>query len=119
MDSVGSAVPAPTNTAPEIRISVRSGLWSIETNHFRQINRASLQFADTIHWVQGMGSKGTHLAYNIDANAAFNGGNVPDPNFGVVTESVSGGNSIYHSLQLSLEKRFSKGFSIASSAITA
>ena len=66
-----------------------------------------------------MGSRGTHLAYNIDANAAFNGGNVPDPNFGVVTESVSGGNSIYHSLQLSLEKRLSKGFSIASSAITA
>jgi hypothetical protein len=60
-----------------------------------------------------VGSKGTHLAYNIDANAAFNGGNVPDPNFGVVTESVSGGNSIYHSLQLSLEKRFSKGFSVA------
>ena len=28
------------------------------------------------------GSKGTHLAYNIDANAALNGGDAPDPTRG-------------------------------------
>ena len=67
---------------------------------------------DLIARVGYVGSKGTHLAYNIDANAAFNGGDVPDPNFGVVTESISGGNSNYHSLQLSLNKRFSRGFTL-------
>ncbi len=82
-------------------------LWSWNLTVERQLQD------DLIARIGYVGSKGTHLAYNIDANAAFNGGNVPDPNFGVVTESVSGGNSIYHSLQLSLEKRFSKGFSLA------
>jgi hypothetical protein len=82
-------------------------LWSWNLTVERQLRN------DLIARLGYVGSKGTHLAYNIDANAPFNGGNVPDPNFGVVTESVSGGNSIYHSLQLSLEKRFSKGFSLA------
>jgi hypothetical protein len=68
---------------------------------------------DLIARVGYVGSKGTHLAYNIDANAALNGGDVPDPNFGVITESVSGGNSIYHSMQLSVEKRFSHGLGIS------
>jgi hypothetical protein len=66
-------------------------------------------------------SKGTFLGYNIDVNAAVNGpgattGNTqarrPNQNFQSVVEDVSGGNSIYNSLQATLEKRFSSGFSV-------
>ena len=63
-------------------------------------------------------SKGTFLGYNLDLNpAAFgpgaNGSNTqarrPNQNFQNIVEDVSGGNSIYNSLQVSLEKRFSAG----------
>ena len=64
-------------------------------------------------------SKGTHLSYNTDLNAAVYGagattGNTqarrPNQDFQSITQNVSGGNSIYNSLQLSLDKRFSHGF---------
>jgi hypothetical protein len=64
-------------------------------------------------------SKGTHLGYNSDVNAPLPGpgatsGNEsqrrPNQNFQEVVEDISGGNSIYNSLQVSMEKRFSKGF---------
>ncbi len=65
-------------------------------------------------------SKGTHLGYNSDVNAPLptpnaTAGNAdqrrPDQNFVQVIEDVSGGNSIYNSLQVSMEKRFTHGFS--------
>ena len=68
-----------------------------------------------------VGSKGTHLGYNTDVNAArvFPGASNIDPqarrpyqDFTQVTQNVSGGNSIYNSLQLSVDKRFSHGFTI-------
>lgn len=64
-------------------------------------------------------SKGTHLGYNTDVNAPLPAANAtsanqdqrrPDRNFVQVIEDVSGGNSIYNSLQVSLEKRFTHGF---------
>ena len=68
------------------------------------------------------GSKGTHLGYNSDVNAplpapgataANESQRRPNQNFQEVVEDVSGGNSIYNSLQVSLEKRFSQGFTVS------
>ncbi len=76
---------------------------------------------DVLARVAYVGSKGTHLGYNNDVNAArvFPGGSELDPqtrrpnqDFNQLTQNISGGNSIYNSLQLSMEKRFSQGFSI-------
>jgi hypothetical protein len=67
-------------------------------------------------------SKGTFLGYNIDINASAygpgaNGNNTqarrPNQNFQSIVEDVSGGNSIYNSLQVSLDKRFSDGFNVS------
>ena len=66
-----------------------------------------------------VGSKGTHLGFNTDINAArvFPGGsNIdaqtrrPFQQFGQITQDVSGANSNYNSLQIGLDKRFSHGF---------
>ncbi len=66
-------------------------------------------------------AKGTHLGFNSDVNApqVFPGAASIDAQqrrtfreFAMVTQNISGGNSIYNSLQLSLEKRFSHGFSL-------
>jgi len=67
-------------------------------------------------------SKGTFLGYNIDINASAYGPGAntnntqarrPNQNFQSVVEDVSGGNSIYNSLQVSLDKRFSNGFNVS------
>jgi hypothetical protein len=67
-------------------------------------------------------SKGTHLGYNSDVNAPLPApgattGNEsnrrPNQNFQEVVEDISGINSIYNSLQVSLEKRFSHGFNVS------
>ncbi len=66
-------------------------------------------------------SKGTHLGYNTDINAPkyFPGAadidlakRRPYQGFDLITQNISGGNSIYHSMQLSADKRFSKGFTV-------
>ena len=66
-------------------------------------------------------SKGTFLGYNPDLNPAVYGpgattGNTqarrPNQTFQQIIEDVSGANSIYNSLQVSLEKRFSNGFNV-------
>jgi hypothetical protein len=56
------------------------------------------------------GSKGTHLAFNTDLNAAVNGVR-PNRNFGKITQNTSGANSQYHSLVIGLDRRFAHGFS--------
>ena len=69
-----------------------------------------------------VGSKGTHLGYNSDVNAPLPGpgataGNEtqrrPNQNFLEVVQDISGGNSIYNALQVSVEKRFSHGFTVS------
>ena len=68
-----------------------------------------------------VGSKGTHLGINTDVNAAryFPGAEDidadlrrPYSDFTQITQNVSGANSIYNSLQLGLDKRFSHGFTL-------
>ena len=68
-----------------------------------------------------VGSKGTHLGYNSEVNAPLPGPGAtldnedarrPNQNFVQVIEDVSGGNSIYNALQVSVDKRFSHGFTV-------
>ena len=78
--------------------------------------------ADLLVRVGYAASKGTHLGYNNDVNAPYPSPGAtaanesqrrPDQNFLEVVEDVSGGNSIYNALQVSLEKRFSHGFTVS------
>src|SRR5258708_33179500 len=64
-----------------------------------------------------VGSKGTHLGYNSDVNAALPGPGAtaanesqrrPDQNFLDLVQDISRGNSMYDSLQGSVEKRFAQ-----------
>jgi hypothetical protein len=66
-------------------------------------------------------TKGTYLPYNTNLNPAIFGPGAtvantqqrrPNQDFQTLIRDFSGANSIFHSLQLSLEKRFSRGFSI-------
>jgi hypothetical protein len=77
---------------------------------------------DVLARVAYAASKGTFLGYNPDLNAAVYGpgattGNTqarrPNQTFQNIIEDVSGGNSIYNSLQVTLEKRFSDGFNVS------
>ena len=86
-------------------------LWSWNLTAERQL------LANTVLRVGYVGSKGTHLSYNTDANAPVydpvsGTATSPDPNFGQVVMDTSGGNSIYHSIQLTVEKRMSHGFAV-------
>jgi len=87
-------------------------LWNWNLTVERQLR------SDTVVRAAYVGSKGTHLSYNTDANApvydpASGTSNVPDANFGQIPFDTSGGNSIYHSVQLSVEKRMSHGFAVS------
>lgn len=72
-----------------------------------------------------VGSKGSHLFNQIEGNPAVfragattantNARRLYAPDFGTVALQTSNGNSIYHSLQLSLNKRFSRSFSLLAS----
>jgi hypothetical protein len=68
-----------------------------------------------------VGSKATHTAYNVDQNAAPYGPSAtpdniqqrrPNQDYQSINESISGGNSIYNALQLSVDKRLSSGLSL-------
>jgi len=72
-----------------------------------------------------VGSKGTHLFNQIEGNPAVyragattantNARRLYAPDFANVAVQMSNGNSNYNSLQLSLNKRYAKGFSILAS----
>jgi hypothetical protein len=68
-----------------------------------------------------VGTKGTFLPYNVDLNhAVYSPGATvadtqqrrPNSDFQTLISDISGGNSIYNALQLSLERRFSRGLSV-------
>ncbi len=67
-------------------------------------------------------SAGRFLPYNNDPNAplpspaataANEQARRPYQQFGQITEDFSGGNSLYNALQITLEKRFSRNFSVS------
>jgi len=69
----------------------------------------------TIGWV---GTKGTALLQTVDGNPTLPVNNARgtlrvNPSLGLVRLRCNCGSSIYHSLQTSLEKRFSRDFSVA------
>jgi hypothetical protein len=62
-----------------------------------------------------VGSKGTHLADRRNINQSSPGGTSPFPQFGPIAYSESAASSIYHSLQMRAEKRWSRGLSFLAS----
>ena len=65
-----------------------------------------------------VGTKGTHLSVLRNLNqqlfnaAGFGTGVIPYPNLGPIEYRDNGGNSNYHGGELTVEKRFSRGFSL-------
>lgn len=77
---------------------------------------------DLLARVSYVGSKSTHLNYNTDINAPLPSPTAtadnedarrPYSQFLQFTQNVAGANSNYNALQLSLEKRFSRGFTMS------
>jgi hypothetical protein len=67
--------------------------------------------------VGGVSTKGTALFQSLDGNPTVpgtNGARRVDPTRGIIRQRANSASSIYHSLQVSLEKRLSKGVSMAS-----
>jgi outer membrane receptor protein involved in Fe transport len=70
--------------------------------------------------VDYVGTKGTYLSTLRNLNQQFfnpdgtGSGVIPYPNLGAIEYRDNGGNSSYHGLELTLEKRFSRGFSLHS-----
>jgi hypothetical protein len=81
------------------------------------------QFAkDVLARIAYVASVGRHLAYNTDANAPLPSPTAtadnedarrPYQNFLQMTQDRSGANSVYNALQVSVEKRFSRGVSVS------
>lgn len=66
--------------------------------------------------VGGVSTKGTALFQSLDGNPTVpgtNGTQRVDPTRGIIRQRANSASSIYHSLQASLEKRLSKGVSMA------
>ncbi len=82
-----------------------SQVWTWNLTAERQLGK------DVVFRLGYAGSKGTHLSFNTDMNAGVNGER-PNPDFDIVTQDHSGANSNYNALQLGIEKRMSKGFSL-------
>jgi hypothetical protein len=76
-------------------------------------------FSSWIGTVAYVGSKGNHLFMSAEANPGIFGrpGNLNQrrllaPNFAQVTDMSSRGNSVYHALQLNVNKRLTRGLSV-------
>ncbi|HYM12635.1 MAG TPA: hypothetical protein VEU62_17995, partial [Bryobacterales bacterium] len=113
----------PKNVAFELPVTAvsYSGAWKPAQVQSWNIAVEHQVRADLLARVAYVGSKGTHLGYNTDLNAPpFGPGasadNIDDrrpyQNFATVIEDEAGATSIYNSLQATLEKRFSKNFSV-------
>ncbi|QOY87286.1 TonB-dependent receptor [Paludibaculum fermentans] len=77
---------------------------------------------DLLARISYVGSKGTHLNYNTDINAPLPSPTAtadneddrrPYSQFLQFTQNIAGANSSFNALQLSLEKRFSRGFTLS------
>jgi Carboxypeptidase regulatory-like domain/TonB dependent receptor len=112
----GLIVPVPT-LASQVRSTVAADFRAPAAEQFSlQFQReVAANWALTIGWI---GTKGTGLFQSVDGNPTLpannnNGTLRIDPTRGVVRLRCNCASSIYHSLQSSLEKRLSAGFSMA------
>jgi hypothetical protein len=82
-----------------------SQVWTWNLTLERQV------FPDVVVRTGYAGAKGTHLGFNTDRNAGIR--NVrPNPDFDKIIQDIAGANSIYNSLIVGFDKRFSKGLSV-------
>jgi hypothetical protein len=100
--------PSPNTLSPDITTSYMQN-WNFMVE--RQLSRSATA---SIGYV---GSKGTRLIRSRDLNQPRPSPEPletrrPNPDFGNIFFSESGGNSNYHSLQASVDRRFSGGFSV-------
>ncbi|MFN7923902.1 MAG: TonB-dependent receptor [Bryobacteraceae bacterium] len=103
--------PSPNTLSPDITTAYMQN-WNFTVE--RQVSRsATLTLAYA-------GSKGTHLIRSRDLNQPAPAAGVlalrrPNPAFGGVFFSESGGNSNFHSLQANLNRRLTRGWSLIAS----
>ena len=131
--SAGMANPFPQNFGPkvpgaEFQFAPNNNIRAYFTRDYRipQLITWSLrlerQFGnDWVASVAYLGNKGTFQQITLDENPAIYGpgatvGNTQNrrvyPNFGRVSRTEAGGNSNFNSLQVNVEKRFAKGYSV-------
>jgi hypothetical protein len=108
----GGAAPLPANLNTLTRTTVDSNFRSPLAEQFSgQIQR---QIGNDYSLTAGyVGTKGTALFQSVDGNPTIPGSagtQRVNPNRGVIRLRANTGSSVYHSLQTSLEKRYSKGF---------
>ena len=103
--------PSPTTLSPGIRTA--------SLQHWNLTVERTLAAATTLS-AGYVGSKGTHLNRSRDLNQAVPGpGDIglrrPLPDYDSIFFTESGGNSIYHSLQALVNRRFTGGLSLLAS----
>ena len=119
---------APFVPASDVNFDLPLGLAVSYANDWKPAQTMSYNLAlerqltsDVLVRAAYVGSKGTHLGFNTDINAArvYPGSydvdaqvRRPYQQFGQITQNISGANSNYNSLQLSADKRFSHGFTV-------
>jgi hypothetical protein len=117
--TLAQGFPLPTNTVyPTAGASLQAIDGNFRIPYAQQWN-AGLQRevrGNILLSASYVGTKGTALVLDPDANQPVPGAGAvasrrPYPNFASIPTVESVGNSIYHSLQLSAEKRFAKGLS--------
>jgi hypothetical protein len=111
----GTVFPAITNPRQIVRTTVDSSFRAPLTEQFAfQMQRElSKDWVMTAGWV---GTKGTALFQSLDGNPTIPGSGGQrrvDNTRGVIRQRANSASSIYHSLQVSLEKRLSRNFSMA------
>jgi len=111
----GRVVPTVQDPAHITRTIVDTNLHAPSADQFAlQIERQlANNWALTVGWIA---TKGTGLLDTLDGNPTIPGTGAAqrvNPNFGIIRERANSGSSIYHSLQVSVEKRLSRNFSMA------
>jgi hypothetical protein len=101
-----------------------ASVWELDfRNHITQQWNFTLQHQVAAGWILTaayVGSKTNHVSFNYEANPAVFGspGRTTDsrrihaPDFGAITRTGSRGNSLYHSLQLSANRRMTSNFTL-------
>jgi hypothetical protein len=126
----GNPYPYRIPSTPEAKrnfgfvLPVSATVWELDfRNHITQQWNFTLQHQVAAGWILTaayVGSKTNHVSFNYEANPAVYGapGRTTDsrrihaPDFGSVTRTGSRGNSLYHSLQLSANRRMTSNFTL-------